>query len=176
MKKMNRWLYFLAALALYFLIHENLHALISSLFNEFDALRWHWYGPEVIYMTSVEDRTPEIKWFFISGVSNFVTLAIGYVTFLLRNKIIVLKSALIKNFLFYLAVVFLLCDAVNLSMGPFIYGGDAPGIAAGLNIKLWMIQIFFGIVLLINRELIATLMKLYGIRSGNILFKPWRRD
>jgi hypothetical protein len=171
---MRKWFYFLIALVLYMVIHEHLHALMSLLFNEYDKIKLHWYGPEVIYITPVEERIPGIKWFFISGLSNFLTLSIGYLIFLLRSKIVNLKDTLIKNLLYYVAVVFLLFDAVNLSIGPFIYGGDTPGIAAGLNIKSWIIQIFFGVVLLINRELIVSLMKSFGISSRNILFKSWR--
>lgn len=157
-------------------IHEHLHLLISLLFNEFDKIKFHWYGPEVIYLTPVEERIPGIKWFFISGFSNFFTLAIGYLLFLLRCKILNLNNTLIKNILYYVTVVFLLFDAVNLSIGPFIYGGDTLGIANGLKINPWIIQIFFGIVLLINRELIISFMKSFSVSSRNILFKSWRHE
>lgn len=173
---MKKWFYFLFALVLYVVIHEHLHVLISLLFNEFDKIKFHWYGPEVIYLTPVEERIPEIKWFFISGFSNFFTLAIGYLLFLLRSKILNLNNTLIKNILYYVTVVFLLFDAVNLSIGPFIYGGDTLGIAAGLKINPWIIQIFFGIILLINRELIISFMKSFGVSSHSILFKSWRHE
>jgi small-conductance mechanosensitive channel len=156
-------------------VHEYFHAMMSLLFDEYDKIELHWYGPEAIFITPVEERTPGIKWFFISGISNFVTLAIGYMVFLLRGKIINLRSTLIKNFLYYIGVVFLLFDAVNLSIGPFIFGVDTAGIAAGLNIQLWIIQIIFGLILLINRELIVSFMKSFGIISRNIIFRSWYR-
>ena len=151
---------------------------MSLIFDEFDKLKIHWYGPEVIYITPVEERIPHIKWFFISGPSNFLTLTIGYTIYLLRSKIInnFHEDIFIMNLLYYVAIVFLLFDAVNLSIGPFIYGGDTLGIAAGLKINPWIIQIFFGIILLINRELIISFMKSFGVSSHSILFKSWRHE
>ena len=170
---MKKWFYFLIAIILYMIVHEYFHCLMSVLFDEYNKFKIHWFGPETIYITPVEERISGIKWFFISGLSNFLTLAIGYLTFLLRSKIIYYfqKDTRIKNFLYSITVVFLLFDAVNLSIGPIIYGGDIFGIAAGINIKPWIIQIFFGIILLINRELIISLMKSYNVYSHNFLFK-----
>jgi hypothetical protein len=172
---MKKWFYFLIAIILYMMVHEYFHGLISIFFDEYDKFKIHWYGPETIYITPVGERIPGIKWFLISGLSNFFTLAIGYLIFLLRSKIInnFQEDIFIKNLLYSVAVVFLLFDAINLSIGPIIYGGDISGIAAGLNIKRWIIQIFFGIVLLINRELVVSLMKSYNVYSRNILFKSW---
>ena len=172
---MKKWFYFLIAIILYMIVHEYFHGLMSVLFDEYDKFKIHWYGLETIYITPVEERVSGIKWFLISGFSNFFTLAIGYLTFLLRNKIInhFQEDILIKNLLFSVTVVFLLFDAVILSIGQIIYGGDISGIAAGLKVKQWIIQIFFGIVLLINRELVASLMKSYNVYSHNILFMSW---
>ena len=171
---MKKWLYFGAALILYILIHEYFHVILSSVFIEFDKLIWHWYGPEVKFVTPEGLRTASVKWFLISGTSNFITLAIGYFLFLTRHYILELKNIHWKNLLYYSTIVFLLFDAVNLSVGPILYGGDALGIAAGLNIKIWIVQVIFGIILLINRELIVSFMKVFSVKSKNILFRSWR--
>ena len=157
------------------MVHDYFHGLMSVFFDEYNKFKIHWYGLEPVYVTPVEERIAGIKWFLISGLSNFFTLAIGYMIFLLRSKIIYnfQEDTLIMNLLFSITVVFLLFDAFNLSIGPIIYGGDISGIATGLNIKRWIIQIFFGIVLLINRELVVSLMKSYDVYSRNILLKSW---
>jgi hypothetical protein len=75
---------------------------------------------------------------------------------------------------YYATVLFLLLDALNLSIGPFLYGGDANGIAVGLGIDRLTIQAVFFIVLLVNRELIASkLMPLFDVHPKSILFQPW---
>jgi hypothetical protein len=170
---MKNWLYFVIALMLYMLIHEGLHAYIALLFNEYDAIKIHWYGPEVLFATPVAERTPDIKWLIISGFSNLITLLIGYLLFIMKGKIINLKLPSFRSILYYVTIVFLLFDAVNLSIGPFIYGGDVNGISAGLKIKPWIIQILFGFILLVNRELIIKFMYSFGISTNNILFKSW---
>lgn len=170
---MKNWLYFVTALILYMLIHEGLHAYIALLFNEYDAIKIHWYGPEVLFVTPVAERTSEIKWFIISGFSNLITLSTGYLLFIMKRKIINLKLPTLRSILYYVTIVFLLFDAVNLSIGPFLYGGDVNGISVGLKIKPWIIQILFGSILLVNRELIVKFMNCFGIRSSNILFKSW---
>lgn len=170
---MKNWLYFIIAFMLYMLIHEGFHAYIALLFNEYEAIIIHWYGPEVLYVTPVAERTSGIEWFIISGCSNLVTLLTGYLLLIMKRKIINLKLPSLRSILYYVTIVFLLFDAVNLSIGPFIYGGDVSGISAGLNIKPWIIQVIFGSILLINRELIIKFMDSFGILTRNILFKSW---
>ena len=65
--------------------------------------------------------------------------------------------------LYYITFLFLVLDALNLSIGPFFYGGDVHGIARGLGVHHYVIQLVFFIVLLFNRELIAQkLMRAIG--------------
>jgi hypothetical protein len=70
-----------------------------------------------------------------------------------------------------LTLISLLADLFNLSVGPFIYGGDANGIAAGLGINRYIIQMIFLVVLLVNRELVAQkLFPMYNVPIKHILF------
>ena len=154
------------------LIHEGSHAFIALLFNEYDTIKIHWYGPEVLFVTPVSERTSGIKWFFISGFSNLITLLFGYVLFTFKVRIKNLKFSSLRSILYYVTIVFLLFDAVNLSVGPFFYEGDINGISTGLKIKPWIIQILFGTILIFNRELIVKFMRQFGIQANNILFKP----
>ncbi|MFA5815330.1 MAG: hypothetical protein WC865_06900 [Bacteroidales bacterium] len=170
---MKNWIYFLIALILYMVIHEDIHVVVSLLYGEYHSIVIHWYGPQVIFVTPVAERIPDIKWFAISGVSNFATLLAGYILYSLKKKINLVKSTHLRSILYYVTIVFLLFDAINLSLGPFFYGGDINGISAGLKIKPWIIQILFGCVLMINRELIVKYMNFFGVSSSNILFKSW---
>jgi hypothetical protein len=70
----------------------------------------------------------------------------------------------------------LLIDAFNLSIGPFIFGGDVNGIAVGLGVNRYLIQVFFFLVLLANRELVAQkLFPAYHVQPRHPLLKPWIR-
>jgi len=82
----------------------------------------------------------------------------------------------LKAVIYYWTILSLLLDPLNLSIGPFIYGGDANGIAAGLNIHRYVIQAAFLGVFLINRELVAQkLLPMFGVKTDHPLLKPWVR-
>ncbi len=172
---MRKYLTFILAVIIFAIIHEGTHALIAMAFEECQAFQVHPYGLEVIFKTPVAEREG-IKWGFISGMSNMVTLLLGYLMFLFRVKIARLRSSFLSALGYWLIMLFLLLDALNLSIGPFIYGGDIGGIVVGFGINQYFVQIVFFVILLLNRELIAQkLLPVYGIKTKHPLFRPWIR-
>jgi len=156
-------------------IHESTHALIAMAFDEYQVFQVHPYGLEVIFKTPVAEREG-IQWGFISGMSNVVTLLMGYLLFLFRVKIARLQSSFLSVLGYWLIILFLLLDAFNLSIGPFIYGGDIGGIVIVFGINQYLVQFVFIVILLLNRELIAQkLLPVYGIKTKHPLFLPWIR-
>jgi len=111
-KKIKPWFSFLLAYYLVVTIHEGFHALISYFFEEYQTFRIHPYGFEVIFKTPPEIRHG-FSWFLISGFSNFATIFLGYILYLL----------------FYITIILLLADPINIFIGTFFYKGDAFGIA-----------------------------------------------
>lgn len=170
---MKRYLSFLIAYILLMTIHEGLHIVTAKYYGEFESLQFKVIiFPEVKYKTTTEERSG-FRWALISGMSNWATLALGYWLLLIRNKFIHLSSQLLKALFFYLALLALLMDALNLSIGPWIYGGDIEGIAMGLGANRYLIQTIFLLVLLINRELIIhKLFPAFNIKTNHILFRP----
>ncbi|MCD6545097.1 MAG: hypothetical protein J7K69_00385 [Thermotogae bacterium] len=172
---MRKYLTFILAIIIFAIIHEGTHALIAMAFEEYQAFQVHPYGLEVIFKTPVAEREG-IKWGFISGMSNVVTLLLGYLMFLFRVKIARLRSSFLNALGYWLIMLFLLLDALNLSIGPFIYGGDIGGIVVGFDINQYLVQMVFFVILLLNRELIAQkLLPVYGIKTKHPLFRPWIR-
>jgi hypothetical protein len=172
---MKKWLAFLLAVALAFVLHEGLHILTASLFGELEAFHVRSLGFEVTFRTPVEARSG-IHWAFISGFSNLATLLLGYLLLWRAKSIARSTRGFWLGFVYYLTLTTLFLDAFNLSLGPFIYGGDANGIAAGLGISRYVIQGVFFMVLLINRELIAqSLLPAYSVAIDHPLFRPWIR-
>jgi hypothetical protein len=103
-----------------------------------------------------------------------VTLTVGYLLLLVGHRFAHSRTAFLKMGIYYLTMLSLLVDPFNLSIGPFIYGGDANGIAVGLDINRYVIQVLFLLVLLVNRELVAQkLLPTYGVRTRHPLFRPW---
>ncbi len=170
---MSKYLTLILAIIFFAIIHEGTHALMAMSFDEYQSFKVHPYGLEVIFKTPVAEREG-IKWGFISGMSNLITIVLGYSIFLFRLKIVRLQSSFLGALGYWLIVLFLLVDALNLSIGPFIYGGDIGGIVVGFGINQYLVQIVFFVIFLINRELIAQkLLPLYGIKTKHPLFRPW---
>lgn len=168
---MHNYIAFILSYLVFIFIHEGIHMLAAYHFSEFGAFTYNLLWPEVIYKTPIPDREG-LKWGIISGLPNIITIIIGYVLFYLRKNLNQTPK-FSKSLFFYLTTFFLLFDAFNLSIGPFIYGGDIGGVSVGFNINQIFIQIFFFILLLINREIIIQkVFPAYQVKTNHFLFRP----
>ena len=61
-------------------------------------------------------------------------------------KIKLTGSWFIRSAGFYLTVILLFADPLNLFIGFFIYGGDAMGIARGLSVHVFYVQLVSGLL------------------------------
>lgn len=153
-------------------IHEGLHALPAATFGELKSFQIKLYGLEVIFKTPVKDREG-VKWFVISGLPNIVTITLGYLMLSIRQRIRIIRNHAIRDFGYFITLLFLVIDPSNLSIGPIIYGGDALGVAEGLDISVVIIQVISFIILIINRELVAQiLLPTFEVTTSHPLFKP----
>ncbi len=169
---MKRWLAFVLAALVLLIVHEGTHALMAMLYGEYDALHLRPIGVEVTYRTAVDERSG-IQWAFISGASNLVTVLMGYLLLMFGERLARLHSVFLRAIIFFLTMLSLIWDPFNLSVGPFIYGGDANGIAVGLGINRYIIQAISLVVLLVNREIVAQkLFPMYDVQVKHILFRP----
>lgn len=173
---MRKWLAFVLALVVLATIHEVIHALVAAMYDEYEGFHIRPLGFEVTYNTDVIERSG-IQWAFISGASNLATVSMGYVLLLLGERFARSSTSFLKLGIFYLTLLFLLVDPFNCSIGPFIYGGDADGIAVGLGISRYVVQCIFFLLLLLNRELLAQkLFPTYNVQVRHPLFRPWIRS
>ena len=169
---MKKWLAFLFAALVLATVHEGMHALMAIPYGEYDAFRIKPIGFEVQYRTPVDGRGG-IHWALISGAGNLVTILMGYLLLLIGESLARLRSSFLRAAFFYLTLISLMTDPLNLSIGPFIYGGDANGIAIGLAINRYVIQSIFLVVFFVNRELVAhKLFAMYEVQVKHILFQP----
>ncbi len=170
---MKKWMAFVLAMLIFAAVHEGTHALVAAFFGELKGFQMRPFGLEVVFRTLTVDRAG-IEWAFISGTSNVLTLLLGYALLMLGQKCNRFQSAFLKASVFYLTLLALLFDAFNLSIGPFIYGGDVNGIAVGLGINRYLIQALFFLVMLANRELVAQrLFPTYNVQPRHPLFRSW---
>jgi hypothetical protein len=171
-KYIVNFMLFLIAYIIYSIIHEGSHAIFASIFNEYSSFKILPYGFEVTYKTLVENRSG-VKWAVISGMPNLITPFIGYTLYLNRKFFLNFKGR-IQYLLLYVAILFMIGDPFNLSIGPFIWGGDIFGVTTGLGINQFIIQSIFLVILLINRELIVQkLLPEFSIRTKHLLLRKW---
>jgi hypothetical protein len=169
---MKNLIFLVSGVVLFVAIHEGLHALVATTFSEYDAFYVRPYGFEVVFKTPVADRQG-IQWAAISGVPNVVTVLLGYLLLVLRYPLASHKYLFVRSLAYWLTLLLLVADPLNLALGPFIYGGDALGIAVGLEINVLVVQILAFGLLVINRELVAQiLLPSFGVISTHPLFKP----
>jgi hypothetical protein len=96
---MKKWLAFLLAVVILLAVHEGMHALMAMLYGEYEAFYLQSIGFEVQFRTSVEERDG-IHWAYISGVSNLVTVLMGYLLLLSGEKIVRLSNVFLKGTFF----------------------------------------------------------------------------
>jgi hypothetical protein len=166
---------FLFAYIILVTLHEGAHAILALIYGEFADFIIKFYGYEVVYLTPPDQRTG-LHWMFISGISSLLTIAFGYFFFLKKVHFVQLQGWLIRTTVFWVVILGLIMDPLNLSVGPFIYEGDALGIELGSGIPLLWIQLFFFAVFLINRELAAQVwLPAFGVHTRHPLLMPWFR-
>jgi hypothetical protein len=157
------------------LLHEGGHALAGAFWGEtvgFRAHAWGLGGFEVLFQTPVAERGG-VRWAVISGLPNLLTVGLGYVLYVLRRRGRDSGRA-VAAILYWGTLLLLLADPLNLSFGPFLYGGDAVGIAVGLGVPVLAVQAVALGVLLVNRELVVRgLLPLWGIETRHPLLRPW---
>ncbi|MDZ7369579.1 MAG: hypothetical protein ONB12_00235 [candidate division KSB1 bacterium] len=169
---MVKWSAFLLVVLSFAAVHEGAHALVAAAFGEYEGFRVRPFGLEVVFKTPVEQRLGS-RWALISGGANLLTVVLGYSLFSARRRLCSIKTNFWRLYTFYAVVLFLFLDPLNLAFGPFLYGGDAIGIAGGLNTSQSVLQAISFVVFLVNRELVATCVApLFGVKRTHFLLRP----
>lgn len=170
---MKKLLIILIAVLLFAIVHEGLHALIAAAYGEFDAFHIRPFGLEVTVKTPTEQRTG-FMWAVFSGLPNLVTTLIGYLLYASRRGLASLSNTFLRSLAYFATLIFMLFDPFNLSLIPFLFGGDINGIVVGTGLPRLLIQAAALLVLLFNRELIARhVLPAFNVVTDHPFFKPW---
>jgi hypothetical protein len=171
---MQKWLTWILALILFAAIHEGMHALLATACGEYEAFHVRPYGLEVTYKTPVEERQG-VEWGFIAGSSNIVTLILGYLLLPFKSWFAQHSKAFVRQLAFYSITFLLLLDSINLSIIPFIFGGDIQGIVVGFGVPQFVVQIVGFVVFLFNRELLVReVLPAFSVKTSHPLLRPWK--
>lgn len=141
---MRRYISVLAAIILYYIVHEGAHFIFAMAYGVFKELRLIGLGVQVVLTEPSFSTDLQFAVFNIAG--SVATLSVAYVLVSLSKKICVSTNKLFKAVCYYLTLCFLLNDPVYLSiLCGFFGGGDMNGIIM-FGISEWAARLIFLII------------------------------
>lgn len=156
MTNLRKWVSLIIAIILYYIVHEGSHIIVAMLYGAFDGIRFLGLGVQVEAKVEILSRLQIV---FFCAIGSISTLLVAYLLVLFTNKIVKVNNKMVRAIFYYTTLVFLLLDPLYLSIVyKFVGGGDMNGILL-LGFSDFYIQIFFGVILVIN--IILIIKKIY---------------
>ena len=145
-KRFRQYIGILAAVIIYYIIHEGSHLLTALYYGVFKGINFMGLGMQIdVYAERLTDT--QLGLFCLAGPVE--TLLFGWVLILLAKRICNSKSKLFKAVMWYSSLSFLIIDPLYMSvLCGFFGGGDMNGIT--LLLPEVAARILFGVILVIN--------------------------
>ncbi|MDD6188497.1 MAG: hypothetical protein PUB32_02820 [Clostridiales bacterium] len=126
-KRARQYIGILAAVVIYYIVHEGAHLLSALCFGVFKQINFMGLGVQVdVYNTRMSDLQMGI--FCLAGAA--ATLLAAWLLVLLCKRICAAKSKVFRAVMWYTSLIMLLLDPLYLSLlCGFFGGGDMNGIA-----------------------------------------------
>ena len=126
MKRIRQYIGILAALVVYYVIHEGAHLVMALIQGVFKEVKFMGLGMQIdVFRDRMTDT--QLGWFCLAGaVATFLT---GWILVLLCRKICAMESKVLKAVFWYVTIALLVLDPLYLSvLCGFFGGGDMNGI------------------------------------------------
>ena len=126
MKRIRQYIGILAALVVYYVIHEGAHLVMALIQGVFKEVKFMGLGMQIdVFRDRMTDT--QLGWFCLAGaVATFLT---GWILVLLYRKICAMESKVLKAVFWYVTIALLVLDPLYLSvLCGFFGGGDMNGI------------------------------------------------
>ena len=147
-KKYRQYIFYVSAVLTYLVIHEGTHVIQALAYGIFQGLRFNGIGVEVLITEPLTISGLKLACF--SGLSSVVTISVGYVICVFTPQILALNNRLVKSYLYYTALVFLLLDPLYIGVVSLFVNGDINGITLGLGLPYTTVRMVYLLVLVIN--------------------------
>lgn len=163
-KNLRKWLGVICAIVLYYIIHEGSHVLVALFYGVFERIKILGLGIQVVANIEILTDFQKAIFCILGSVS---TLLIAYLLVLFSNRITLSKNKVFKAICYYTTIAFLLLDPLYLTIiYKFVGGGDMNGILL-FNIPEIVIQIIYGIILVIN--ILLCIKKVYPLYKKSFI-------
>jgi len=126
MKRIRQYIGILAALVVYYVIHEGAHLVMALIQGVFKEVKFMGLGIQIdVFRDRMTDT--QLGWFCLAGaVATFLT---GWILVLMCRKICAMESKVLKAAFWYVTIALLVLDPLYLSvLCGFFGGGDMNGI------------------------------------------------
>lgn len=126
MKRIRQYIGILAALVVYYVIHEGAHLVMALIQGVFKEVKFMGLGMQIdVFRDRMTDT--QLGWFCLAGaVATFLT---GWILVLMCRKICAMESKVLKAAFWYVTIALLVLDPLYLSvLCGFFGGGDMNGI------------------------------------------------
>lgn len=126
MKRIRQYIGILAALVVYYVIHEGAHLVVAMIQGVFKEVKFMGLGIQIdVFRDCMTDT--QLGLFCLAGaVATFLT---GWILVLLCRKICAMESKVLKAVFWYVTIALLVLDPLYLSvLCGFFGGGDMNGI------------------------------------------------
>ena len=126
MKRIRQYIGILAALVVYYVIHEGAHLVMALIQGVFKEVKFMGLGMQIdVFRDRMTDT--QLGLFCLAGaVATFLT---GWILVLLCRKICAMESKVLKAVFWYVTIALLVLDPLYLSvLCGFFGGGDMNGI------------------------------------------------
>ena len=126
MKRIRQYIGILAALVVYYVIHEGAHLVVAMIQGVFKEVKFMGLGIQIdVFRDCMTDT--QLGWFCLAGA--VATFLAGWILVLLCRKICAMESKVLKAVFWYVTIALLLLDPLYLSvLCGFFGGGDMNGI------------------------------------------------
>lgn len=147
---LKKWTAIFITIIVYYVIHEGAHLILALCYDVFERIRI--VGLWGVQIVTTDGELLGYRLAVFSGISSIVTIAIGYLLYVLTPQILKLRTKSFIILMYYITACFLLLDPIYISiLSSFIGGGgDINGILTGLGIPEVPIRIVFGCIALLN--------------------------
>ena len=126
MKRIRQYIGILAALVVYYVIHEGAHLVMALIQGVFKEVKFMGLGMQIdVFRDRMTDT--QLGWFCLAGV--VATFLTGWILVLMCRKICAMESKVLKAAFWYVTIALLVLDPLYLSvLCGFFGGGDMNGI------------------------------------------------
>ncbi len=143
----RKWLSVLAAVLLYYIVHEGAHLIVALCYGVFDRVNFMGIGVQI---ATYSERMSDMQTAVFCAVGSIASLIAAYVLVWAAKFINKSGSKILKAMGYYTTIALLVLDPLYLTvLYRFVGGGDMNGIVL-FGVPEVAVEVIFGVICVLN--------------------------